>query len=984
MVRWVWKASILVLLVACGGRLHALDPALTLSQYGLSRHQLSAAAGDNGITLLTRMRDGYVWVGTKHGPYWFDGSAFLRPESAIGNELDGETVTAATESVGGAAWVGTSNRGLWRFEHGRSQHFDGGDGLAADGISQILASHDGSIWVACPEGGLSHLAQGHITTYREAQGLPTHIVGTMIEDRTGAIWLGTAAGIAVLEHGAVVHDQRSLLRQLVSRFAITRDGTLWAATLSGVYRWDGKTWSAFRKSGLGSSRIYDMVSDHDAGLWLLTESSLVRVSGDRVERFDGNDNAPRDASALFSDADGSLWISTRAGELLHFTDGQFLTLTTRQGLASDFAYAATQTADGTMWLATYGGVLSEQRVGGKRWKLRGNRVFFLAADADGSIWASTEGGLERVDRSGPHLVGSEPSGATNVFNAAAHDGTGGLWFARADGGLWKVHGGGLDEVPPRSELRSLHITALLARDDGALWIAAQNGLFLFANGMLTRVQPPHGFESAAVNAIATIGAKLWVSFRSKGLYQFGEGRWTALKTEPAGVGANILHITPDNMGRVWLSTIEELYAVTAEAAQNTFGSSALRLTDYGRADGLTTSSVLGTSGAVFTDRSGQVWFATTHGFAVLHRLPVHDAGEGRLRIDSARADGRERYVLSTPQVSIEAGASRVEFHWTTPDYSPGAPRLFRYRLLPFETQWTDAGSAHLIAYTNLSPRKYTFEVAASRDGLNWSHPALLAVEQLPFFYQRLWFRLLLLVMAIIALMLLFRLRLLKLQSEYQAILKERSRISREIHDTLLQSTTGVAYQLQALASVSKEPERSALEGLLGALRRSTAEVRGAVWGLRSTPDEMLTLEMPLKDIVERLPHEDGIAGRFTRSGEPHELAPAAVYELVRIAQQATLNAVQHAQCETISVAIVWTTTELHLAVTDDGRGFVQTPESRSDRHFGLRTMRERAERLGGSLQIETALNTGSTIRVDMPLSRILVKRAFKLGRLFTV
>jgi len=208
--------------------------------------------------------------------------------------------------------------------------------------------------------------------------------------------------------------------------------------------------------------------------------------------------------------------------------------------------------------------------------------------------------------------------------------------------------------------------------------------------------------------------------------------------------------------------------------------------------------------------------------------------------------------------------------------------------------------------------------------------------------------------------------------------EERNRLAREIHDTLAQGLAALTMQLEVADSLAgaKAPDprlRSAVERALVLARSTLDEARGSVLDLREAPLEGRTLREALQTLASDVGGSPAhpVAITVAASGETDtELAPAVAGGLYRVAQQAVLNAVRHAQARRITVSLARRERELSLRVEDDGTGFEPT-EVPSDR-FGLVGMRERARLLGGSLTVESAPDAGTAIEVRIPVG---VRRA---------
>ena len=201
--------------------------------------------------------------------------------------------------------------------------------------------------------------------------------------------------------------------------------------------------------------------------------------------------------------------------------------------------------------------------------------------------------------------------------------------------------------------------------------------------------------------------------------------------------------------------------------------------------------------------------------------------------------------------------------------------------------------------------------------------------------------------------------------------EERNRLAREIHDTLAQGLTATALQLEsadALLDAGSEKAHEPMRRALSLTRSNLEEARRSVLDLRASPLEGRPLSEALKALVERWEAETGIAARYGAVNGSRPLPPSVEAALYRICQEALTNVARHAGAERATVRLVATPDRVRLAVEDDGRGFdaAGVPE---DRH-GIVGMRERAEVLGGTLEVRSGTGEGTRIEVTVPLEKL--------------
>jgi signal transduction histidine kinase len=275
---------------------------------------------------------------------------------------------------------------------------------------------------------------------------------------------------------------------------------------------------------------------------------------------------------------------------------------------------------------------------------------------------------------------------------------------------------------------------------------------------------------------------------------------------------------------------------------------------------------------------------------------------------------------------------------------------------------------------NLPPGKYRFQVTACNNDGVWNPAGAVAELYLqPRFYQTRLFYAFLVATGLLLAWFLYRLRTLELKARYSAVLAERNRIAQEIHDTLAQNLAGIALQLESVSlQLTDVPAhlRNVLEQACSLTRYSLAEARRAVSDLRTDELERRELASALPEIAEKIVAGTGIQSRVTVEGAPRRLNAVAEKNLLRIFQEAMTNAVKHARAREIQVELKYQAEGLTLEVRDDGCGFeVEKVAPLSFGHYGLIGMRERVGRIGGSLALESRLEAGTRVCVEVPYSR---------------
>jgi signal transduction histidine kinase len=343
-----------------------------------------------------------------------------------------------------------------------------------------------------------------------------------------------------------------------------------------------------------------------------------------------------------------------------------------------------------------------------------------------------------------------------------------------------------------------------------------------------------------------------------------------------------------------------------------------------------------------------------------------------MRLHKLKAESDETVLPDTDPIEVPPGTHRFEIYYTATSLTRADKVRFRYRLEGLEESWNEVGDRRFAAYSNLPPGSYRFALQAWRlgeEGPPQEH--FLRVHIQPFVYQRPVFWIL------SALGLgafgwwLMRLRLQQIEAR-TAVLAERNRMAREIHDHLAQGFTGVLLQLEAaeakLTRMQGDPTPilTRLEHARNLAAASLQEARRSVMTLRPRRPEGTDLLGALHSLSDRLLAGTDIQVELAQMGHPRRLNNHLEEELLRMAQEALTNALRHGKARWVRVVLQFEGRQVRLSIDDDGQGFDPSAEAAG---YGLRSIRESIKQLRGHLDIDSSQGLGSRLTITLPIRR---------------
>src|SRR5215216_2537418 len=954
-----------LLLLLAGTRTPALDPNRHLKEFGHQAWLTENGLPQNTVQAIVQTQDGYLWIGTQEGLARFDGLNFAVFDKENTPAFKSNDIRFLVEDRQGRLWISTSY-GLVCRHNGEFKSFTVNEGLPDNSIGPVVEDTKGSVWIGTA-GGLTRF-DGNFKTFTAEQGLSRNVIQTLCARADGSLLVGTSAGMQSLsnDHFSSFELPHYVNVANITGIAETEDRRLFFGTLDGLVAINGRSSAPL---GLSNKRVSALRMDRDDTLWVATSGGVVRVRYGATETFTAADGLSSNlVLTIYEDREGSIWIGTEAGGLNLLKSKKFNTYTTRDGLPNDLVKAIYQDVQGGIWIGSNGGGLTLFKNGNfTTWTTRdglsSDVVLSLAGDADGVIWIGTPDGLNRF-QNGKFQTFTFADGLSNdLVRSVLVDRNGVLWVGTRDG-LNSFRDNEFTTYTTKDGLANNFIGALFEDSKGNLWVGTLGGLSKIKDGKFQTFTTKDGLSSNTVISLyEDASGDLWMGTNGGGLNRLRSNQFVSFTTLSADV---IYRILEDKQQNLWCSSNKGIFRVNKNELDG-----GVTPVFYGPADGtLTRECSGGGHPAGWKTSDGRIWFATIKGLAVIdpENIPLNTSPPPiaieQLFIDNQSASLTEKLTLSP-------GTSRLDFYYTALSFIAPENVRFKYKLEGFDDNWIDGGARRVASYTNLRPGNYKFRViAANNDGIWNESGAAVEFYLQPRFYQTYWFYLVCVLLLALAAWQLYRLRVRRMASQFRAVLDERNRIAREIHDNLAQDILGISVQLELVARLMPgvaEAAKGHLDRARILVRNSMTEARRYVWDLRSQELQKKDLSAALRDTTRRLTAESNVEAVVEVAGPLRPLPIEVETNLLRIGQEAINNAVKHAQANRIDVALNFDTRSVRLSVRDNGRGFDAKGQI-ADGHFGLIGMRERAEQIGGLLTIHSAKERGTQITVDVPLN----------------
>jgi signal transduction histidine kinase/ligand-binding sensor domain-containing protein len=979
------------------------------SRYAIRDIHHSSWTSESGVSAVFEIQqdsEGYLWLNTANGVVRFDGVRFQSLEDATNNAVRSADIRSVYLAPSGRIWFTTRTADLILLDRGRAtvysndkvclsvapnggmvedvdgslwiealsglyhlrgpvscEQIDESGGYPGGLPAAILIDRKGTVWVKAPSGALLYREKGK-SKFELSQYVsgPTSQPAFLHQGPDGSIWLSDEIGLRRLNFGPppiALSSPPATLRKVLSRFgdfAFTPDGSLWAVVDKGVSRFDDRKWmskgtvdvaageSTTRAEGLSSNAIWNLKVDREGSVWVGTNSGLDRLRTTALKTI-LLPPAEEHEFSLAAGNNGSVWTGNMTLPLTRVdADGRFTSIhKTHEAICvrRDYKGAIWSAADGPvyLWRSSPRGFFPvhypEEKMA---------HIVSLAVDRNNDPWINIRPGTtfhltHGIWRNENKAIGK----GIGVLGAMINDNNGIVWLAfakhlvRWDGTSYQKYSFSLNRF-------DVSVGTMAARGDH-VWLAGAGGIVLFRGGNFYLMEFVDPKLPGRVSGIAeTEKGELW-----------------------ANGFTGITHISATELARWLRNPTSKVAAEQLDAFDGLPGLSAERFPEP----------------SVVEASDGRMWFATMKGIAWLDEATlarIRNPMPPPVLVTAVISNGKAYSGVSN--LSLPRHTQNLEIDYTALSLAVPERVLFRYRLDGVDKDWQEPGARRQAFYTNLSPGRYTFHViACNNDGVWNNEGGSFQFSIAPAIYQTNWF--LLLCAAVLAFLgwaaSQRRVRQAQARAHIQMDerLLERTRIARELHDTLLQSFQGLLLRFQKARNLLPERASEAIHTLDGALdgaERAIVEGRDAIHDLRSSAPAAKGLVEEITSLGEELVakngNKDAAQFRVVIEGMAQTLNPNVHIEVFRIAREALRNAVNHSQARRIETEVAYSSNLFRLRIRDDGKGMDSDVKNRGERigHWGLEGMRERAERLGGELEVWSEPGAGTEVELRIPAS----------------
>jgi signal transduction histidine kinase/ligand-binding sensor domain-containing protein len=956
----------------------------------------------NFIRDLMEDDHGDLWVAAYPGVNKFDPTTerFTRyvhdPNNPKG--IGGDSVESIARDSRGYLWFGTSENGLDKFDPATetfTHYVNDSDGHFVGRITHVIEDSHRDIWFV-GERGLFHLNPQTGQINRPPATIHGLGADYLCEDNVGDFWMlafSPIVGLIKYDRHAERFTQYPLRQgaagQPSSKLVGDGGNGFWVPSSMGLYYFDRQTEHLTRlfqhdetnPNSLSDNSVVSLYRDRTGLLWIGTANGGVNILNFQQEQFghymhrlgDANSLSPGRAMALYEEPNGVLWVGyfpraldrldRKTGKITHYVPGPENRNSLSEGGDLNSIY---KDAHGYLWLGGWAGGLDrfDERTGqfkhyrhnpGNPASLMNDNVLSIYEDRTGRLWVGQFGGVSLFDP------------ATDRFTNYRPD-------------------------PSNTATLAYSVSAMYQDRSGTLWLGTLGGILsrfddktkTFINNT-PDLHDPHKLQGGSIGAIhQDRTGTLWLA-SSEGLYRFNRQNETLTRyTENQGLPTNdIMGILEDAAGRLWLSSKKGI---------SRFDPQTETFRNYDVSDGLQSNEF--SRSCYQRGKSGEMFFCGGNGITTFMPENIRDNPYvPPVVITSFKIFNKpvpigaksvlKKAIAYVDSLTVPYRDNVFSFEFAALSYANSQKNRYRYKLENLEPGWNEVGSKQRLGtYTNLNPGTYVFRVQGSNSDGVWNEEGVsLPIVITPPWWRTNWFRALCAAAFLALLWAAYQLRVRQLHHQFEMTLEarvgERTRIARDLHDTLLQSLHGLLLRLQTVSHLLRERPMEAQETLDSTIEQvaeAITEGRDAVQGLRESTIQRNDLAPAISTLGEELNSDSAehhpVAFRVAVEGETRNLHPILRDDVYKIATEALRNAFRHARARQIEVEIRYDNEQFRLRIRDDGKGIDPAVLARGSRegHYGLHGMRERARVMGGKLVVWSEVDAGTEVELRVPAS----------------
>lgn len=978
------------------------------------------------VNAIVQDAQGFMWFGTQDGLNRYDGYSIkvFKHNHADLNSLSDDRINCLLSDSMGDLWIGTSTGGVNRYVVAENKfyrytyNYNDSITISNNTISCLFEDSDQNIWIGTNSG--LNLYDRKSNAFRriffdsENPLSPNgNSVTAICEDKENNIWVGTYKGLFTYNlksnFGFVrINELNSHLTTLygdnVTSLYVDRSGSLWIGTFDQfLKRYDIKT-NSFETYINTIKTVKTIYEDSKGNLWIGSLNMSLRVLNlmtNSISKIPVIQNDP--INILYEDKSGILWVGTSFRGIFVFNPSKdrfehYL----EDPYNPNVVMAILEDNERELWIGTYGNGL--KHFNKKRDKfntyihnpvspksISSDKIFTLCMTSDGILWIGTiGGGLNYFDKSTgifKQYIQNSPLDSNGLSNnditALYETQNGELVIGNAAGGIdilnrkTKIFRHYAPEVQSPITIGAGRSVTVISEDgNGTMWVGTLNGLKQFdpkLNSLLHfnigQKAGRQDIDNISVTCLLFSKDIIWIGTSRTGLLKFDtKSNMLASYSTNEGLPDNVvLGILPDNSGNLWLSTNKGISKFSPETKI---------FKNYDINDGLQAKEF--NQGAYFKSLKGELFFGGVNGFNSFY---PNEVGENKFIPPvylTKFSVFNEPMSLPNPipdkyEIELSYSQNFFSFEFTALNYTAPEKNKYAYMLTGFDKEWhTATASQRYASYTNLDPGNYVLKVIGSNNDGIWNEKGTsVKIIIHPPFWMTWWFRISIAIAILGLIIFIYKYRVKQLLRIEQM----RVRIASDLHDEIGSSIGSIVLRSRVLQKeLNKNPEKTGwtnkskeeLQRIYHTASQVAAVMRDIVWFINPDFDKVDDMILRMKDTAQNLLteiHYDFFA--------PNEILTSKLTldfrrNIFLSYKEVLHNIVKHSKATKVIIKVSISNGILYLEISDNGIGFDACKHLNSgiSEGTGLKNLRKRMEVINGTINIQSAPDTGTKVIIS--------------------
>lgn len=938
--------------------------------YLIDNWQTVEGLPDKAVTSILQDQSGYLWIGTSNGLARFDGVRFTTFRPIDTPERRDDQITSLYQDLRGLVWVGTG-RGLACYQNGYFISFGEKEGLSSEQVQCVSADASGHIW-AGTDAGLNRLEQSRFTSFFSLEGLPDDQINSMTLGRTNLIF---ATGKGLAEFGGVrfgpYNPVAGIPSDNIRLLQTDSKANLWFADDSGIWQVRlGGSNDTVLQVYKGQVTTFVIAASGDI-VFGTREGNLEKLNAASLDDPPVEvAHFPSFPTALCEDREHNLWLGTEDNGLYRVKK-RGLSVTGPIYPDEQEASSLLILSSNELWLSCVSGALRCWKTNGivtNAGFLGGVQARVLSGDGQSGLWVGTlDDGLFNWEKGQIHHW-DELGGLSDNDIESLYVGKGEVWLGTLNGGLDCLRAGRTYRFLTPWGLTGNYAAVMTGDRKGCLWIGTTgDGLFCLSNGVFSAFAEKKGLPNCNVHALLVDNDDdvLWAG-TDVGLVRVTDKRVTLFTKQDGLPDDGIYQLQQDDFDNLWVGCNSGIYRLQ-KSQLNAYAEGRGRFIDavsYDEADGLPALQCI--PGAQITEvnpqsrHSDQIWFATTKGvIGIVPSLIQWNLLPPSVVLEQVLMDNVP-VSLANP-VLIRPGTDRIQFQYTALSLTAPEKVRFRCQLVGFDRNWINMGDKRMVQYTQVPPGRYRFRVVACNNDGVWSQIGdNMAVVIAPFWWETIWFKLLVLGILIAFVFGLLRQR----QIRVRELERLRMRIAGDLHDELgssLWSITLLSQMLKKHGQLGQDEQRDAGEIHRIAQQTSNA-IRDIVWIINPAFDTVQDLVQRMKDFAGTILRGTEYQLRCEGLNLSRKLTLGFRENVFLMYKEILTNVAKHAQASVVEISLEELSEAWKLCIRDNGVGFDGSVPGTGN---GLQNLRNRAEKINATVHIISKPGDGTTVVITI-------------------